>query len=167
MSPANSSAKIIFPLWDKCSPTAAGLLLCRPIHDQKPQNSAGDVSLKIVTDLLALPASSYIILCNCKDREEDYLCFWSLNKLSQGPEVSCAWPWTSYCNFQIASFLKNRLWITIRGTYEGKKISCHIFNLAPGHNRNQGLIMEKKKVTPAGSKKTNWRDWYLEFVIII
>lgn len=51
-----------------------------------------------VSDLPALSASSYTIPCNWKDRREDDLCFWSLNKLSQGPEVSCDCPWTS-CNF--------------------------------------------------------------------
>ena len=54
-------------------------------------------------DLLTLPISSLIIPCNWKDSREHYLCSWSLNQSSQGPEVNC--PWTSYCNF-IAAYMK-------------------------------------------------------------
>jgi len=48
-------------------------------------------------DLLALPVCSLIIPCNWKDRGEHYLCSWSLNESSQGPEVSLDCPQSSCC----------------------------------------------------------------------
>lgn len=58
------------------------------------------------TDLLVFPVSSLIISCNWK-HSEHYFCFWSLNLLSQGPEVSPDSLQASCFNFTIA-YMKNQ-----------------------------------------------------------
>lgn len=103
MPPVNSCAKELFSFWHSCiSLMPAGLMPCRLIHNQNPPNSAGDTSGRPAVS----PCSSLIIPCNWKGREEFYLFFWSLNQLSQCPEVSLGCPCTC-CNFYCCQLEKS------------------------------------------------------------
>ena len=84
---------------------SADLVSCRQTHDQRTQLVTPGSESGI--NLLALLVSFLIIPCNWKDRGEHYLCSWSLNQLSQSPEVSLDHPKTSCCNF-VTAYLKNQ-----------------------------------------------------------
>lgn len=87
ISPANSSAKILFPLQDMWTLLPEGLLLYKLTPYQKLKILLSMPVLKPVVHLHYLPVSCHIIPCNWQDRGAHNLSFTSLDQLFQDPEV--------------------------------------------------------------------------------
>lgn len=68
---------------------SAGLVFCKLICDEKPQNPAGNTRLRAIIHLCDFPPPTF--LCNCQNREH-YLCSTSLSELSQSSEVPLGIP---------------------------------------------------------------------------